>query len=296
MHPIADIRRETRATLAAAGLANAGAEADTLLAAVLGRSRGDIELDSLMGRSVSDAPIARVRRAVARRARREPLQHIVGIAPFGSLELAVGPGVFVPRPETEALVELAVAELIARGAQSPLAADLGSGTGAVALGVAAGLRAEGAEPDVVAVEASPHAWPWLIRNARDLGAGHVHPVFDRVGDRPLAWPGRRYDAIVSNPPYVPRASEPADPEVRGFDPEMALYGGEDGLDVIRDIAVLANRWLVAGGVVLLEHDDHQGAAVRDILTRAGLEHPVTHQDLAGRDRITGARRPADSGC
>lgn len=282
-----------RALLSRAGFPHPAVEADALLAAVLGISRGDVELDALLGRTVDAAEAARVDAAAARRARREPLQHIVGTAPFLGLDLAVGPGVFVPRPETELLVELAAEALRARAARDdrapgpPRAVDLGSGSGAIAIALARATP----QAHVWAVEASPFAWPWLVRNARAHGAGRVHPAFDRIGDRAVPAAARPLDVLVSNPPYIPRANEPRDPEVRRHDPAMALYGGADGLDVVRDIARLGLGTLADGGALILEHDDHQGPAIRELLTAAGYVGAVTHPDLAGRDRITSAERP-----
>ncbi|GGA58995.1 release factor glutamine methyltransferase [Pseudoclavibacter endophyticus] len=292
--PLSNLRREARAALGRARVPNPAADADALLAGVLGRRPGDIVLEALLGRALSADEAADVRAAVGRRARREPLQHILGSAAFGDLELAVGPGVFVPRPETEVLVDVAIRRLHAAGRPRPLVADLGSGSGAVALGIAGGLLARRnppVEPTIVAVEASPHTWPWLVRNVRSHGRGAVRAIYDRLGDRALGHAGRPFDAIVSNPPYVPRANEPTDPEVRRYDPGIALYGGDDGLDVIREIAGLGHRWLVPGGFVLLEHDDHHGDVVRSLLAAAGYERAETHRDLAGRDRVTVAYRP-----
>lgn len=287
--PMQQIRAEARLTLTRARLEGPAAEADALLAAVLDQSRGDIELAALLGRTVEDDAAARIRHAIGQRARRVPLQHIVGIAPFAGLDLAVGPGVFVPRPETETLVELAVSELEAAGVSEPRVADLGSGSGAISLGVAAGLANRGVEARVVAVEASPHAWPWLVRNVRQHGHGRVRPIFDRIGSRALPAMMRPFDALLSNPPYIPRANEPRDPEVRSFDPGMALYGGEDGLDVVRELAVLGLEALRRGGVLIVEHDDHHGDAARAVLRAAGYRGVTTHRDLAGRERFTSGR-------
>lgn len=289
MADLDDLRRRAVARLARAGFEAPEAEADALLSAVLGRSRGELGIDRLLGRALADDDAERVARALARRERREPLQHLVGRAPFRDVELAVGPGVFVPRPETELLVELAAAELrslAASGVRSPLAADLGSGSGAIAIGVARAVP----EARVIALEGSPAAWPWLIRNVRSLGDGRVEPRFGRIGEAPLAAPGG-LDALVSNPPYIPARNAPRDPEARDHDPDMALYGGADGLAAIRAIERIGARELRPGGGLWLEHDDHQGPEVRALLAAGGWERPATERDLAGRDRITWARRP-----
>lgn len=281
---MAAVRARARAALANSGFDDVNAEVDALLAAVLDRTRGEVALDALLDRPVAPAAVAAVDAALARRARREPLQHLTRRAPFGDLELHVGPGVFVPRPETERLVELALATI---SSPAPAVVDLGSGSGAVAIGLAR------SDPSarVWAVESSPHAWPWLVRNAREFGCGRVVPVFGRMGE--VALPGAPFalDAVLSNPPYIPRADEPRDPEVRLFDPSVALYGGVDGLDDIRGIVTYAARRLVPGGIVLLEHDERQGDAIRGLLADTGFVDQVTERDLAGRDRLTGARAP-----
>ncbi|CAG7845311.1 Release factor glutamine methyltransferase [Pseudoclavibacter triregionum] len=294
---LAALRRRAARRLELAGFDAPRGEADALLAAVLGRSRGELEVDALMGRGLDPAQAAAVERALARRARREPLQHLVGRAPFWDVELAVGPGAFVPRPETELLVELAAAELrarIAAGDDHPLAADLGSGTGAVAIGLARAVP----QARVIALEGSAAAWPWLIRNVREHtgpehGAGVVEPRFGRIGEAPLArlGEGERLSILVSNPPYIPARNAPREPEARDADPATALYGGEDGLDVIRLIERIGRAELVPGAALLLEHDDHQGPEVRALLEAAGWLEAETRRDLAGRDRVTLARLP-----
>lgn len=280
------LRGLVRARLDRAGFPDAGAECDALLAAALGRTRGDVQLDALLGRAVAHDEAERILALATRRARREPLQHLVGKAPFCGVDLAVGEGVFVPRPETEGLVALAVERLRDRaGDDRPLrVADLGSGSGAIAIAIARAVPST----RVWAVESSPHAWPWLVRNARELGEGRVVAVFDAIGPRAIPAGARPLDALVSNPPYIPAANEPADPEVRRHDPAVALYGGDDGLDVVRDIARLGLEALAPGAPLLLEHDDHQGPAIRDLLTAAGYRDARTHADLAGRDRVTSA--------
>ncbi|UQN15911.1 peptide chain release factor N(5)-glutamine methyltransferase [Gulosibacter sp. ACHW.36C] len=269
-------RRLTRSQLTAR-------DAALLVAAGLGRSLGDVELARLLGKCVDASEAQRILSLAERRARREPLQHLVGSAPFLELELAVGPGVFVPRPETEVLVERAAEEL--EGAPAGPVADLGSGSGAIAIALA--LRVP--ERAVYAFEASPYTWPWLRRNIVALAPG-IAPRFgdwraslDRIdGD---------FAALVSNPPYVPAREIPRDPEVRLFDPETALFSGSDGLDEIRRIAEVAAVRLRPGGFVAVEHTEDQGAAIRQLFETRGLVDAHTIQDLAERDRHTFARRP-----
>ena len=303
--PVDELRARIRKVLASAGFLDAATEADVLVAHVLGRSRGDLEYVRLMGRGVPPADADRVERAASIRARRVPLQRIVGRAPFLGLELAVGPGVFTPRPETEVLVHAVADRFASRRGERLDGVDLGSGSGAVALGIASLLP--GAR--IAAIEASPAAWPWLRRNVEEHGEGRVTAVFGRVGEvGPGAGPRRDgesaaggagarapLDFVVSNPPYIPAANSSLDPEVRLFDPASALYGGDDGLDDIRVFADYAAGVLGPGGLVAFEHDDHQGPEARALLEERGFQGAVTLPDLAGRDRATLATLPAPEG-
>ena len=258
-------------------------DAALLVAAALDRSLGEVELARLLGKAVPAAAAARILALAQRRARREPLQHLVGTAPFLDFELAVGPGVFVPRPETEVLVARVAEELDA--APAGRVADVGSGSGAIAIGLA---RAHPARR-VDAFEASPYAWPWLRRNVRGLAPGVAVHFGDWAAS--LARVEGEFAAIVSNPPYVPAREIPRDPEVRLFDPAPALYSGVDGLDEIRRLAAAAALRLRPGGLVAVEHTEAQGAVVRELFAAAGLRDGATIRDLAGRDRHTLARRP-----
>lgn len=286
--PLADLLADVARILAPAGFDAPRREAELLTAAVLDRSPGDLELARLLGRGLDEDAAARVLEAAHLRARRVPLQHLTGRAPFAGLDLHVGPGVFVPRPETETLVDVALARL--SGLASPRVLDLCAGSGAIGLAIAV------ARPDaeVLAFEASPAAWPWLRRNIRE----HAPSVRARFGDwmRTVATlEDGSVDLIASNPPYVPAAAFPADPEVREYDPAMALYSGADGLDEIRRILVEAARLLRPGGSVVVEHTEEQGAAIRVIAAAAGLEDAATHRDLTGRDRVTSARQGTAGG-
>jgi release factor glutamine methyltransferase len=280
---IDDLLRAATVTLGRAGLA--APEPAIVVAAALGRGRGDLELDRLLGRTVCDDDANRVREVVRRRARREPLQHILGVAPFDQVEVAVGPGAFVPRPETEVLVAAAADRLV--DAEAGLVADVGSGTGAIAISL--GLRLP--RMRVVALEASAHAWPWLRRNVAANASAKVAARFgDWLPQLRAAATGEPLRGIVSNPPYVPLREVPRDPEVRMFDPEPALYSGGDGLDEIRRIIVFAAEALEPGGLVALEHTEEQGAEIRNLARAAGLDSPETIVDLAGRERHTLATR------
>lgn len=219
---------------------------------------------------------------VARRANGEPLQHITGVAYFRYLELAVGPGVFIPRPETELVAQAAID--FARTCDAPTVVDLCAGSGAIALSVAQEVPTAA----VHAVEIDAAAFEWLQRNAAGSG---VHLHHDDAAIAPPALDGA-VDVVVSNPPYLPIGSESALPtEVRDHDPGPALYGGPAGLDVIRTIVRRAAGLLRTGGLVVVEHDDTHGESVPDLLAASGDWTAVAdHTDLAGRPRFVMARR------
>lgn len=255
-------------------------------------SRGELELALLRGDAIDADTKRRLEDAVERRRRREPLQHITGRAPFWDMELEVGPGVFVPRPETELLVELALTELAELGStDAPGVLEFCAGSGAIALALARALP----RSRVVTVEASPEAWPWLRRNVARYGDGRVEARFGRLEEPSITTGLEQSEArpavIVSNPPYIPSRNVPPDPEVRRADPEEALFSGEDGLDLIRAILQRSEALLPPGGALFLEHDESQGPAIRALFAARGWHDPSTHQDLLGRDRVSRARRP-----
>lgn len=279
------VRDETVARFAAAGVPDPAVDAELLIGHVLGLSRGAVQARLVMGEQLSAADAASLESLVARRERREPLQHLTGRAPFRSLELAVGPGVFVPRPETEQVAQLAIDALRATAEPEPIAIDLGSGSGAIALA----LATEVPHARVWSVENSPEAFPWTRRNVDEVAAPNLELVF---GDLATAVPelDGRAAVVVSNPPYVPAADLPRDPEVHLHDPEAALYGGPDGLDVIRVLSKRAAALLHPGGALVIEHAETQSAAIAEILAADGWRAVVHHRDLTGRDRATTARR------
>ncbi|WP_239151269.1 peptide chain release factor N(5)-glutamine methyltransferase [Virgisporangium aurantiacum] len=228
---------------------------------------------------------AEIRIMAGRRAQRVPLQHLTGSAPFRYLDLAVGPGVFIPRPETEPLVGWGL-DAIA-GLAAPLVVDLCAGSGAIALSVAR----EHPGAVVVAVEQSAGALPWLRRNAAATPVKIIEG--DAVSAATLRDLDGQVDAVLSNPPYVPCAST-VPPEVSDHDPAAAVFAGADGLDVIRGLVVRAAALLKPSGVVAVEHDDGHGVAVPDLLRRTGAFGDVAdHDDLTGRPRFATARRLAD---
>lgn len=270
--------------LADAGIADPLVDAELLAGHVLGLRRGEVQAVIIRGDAVDEADAESLGALVARRAAREPLQHITGTAPFRHLELAVGPGVFVPRPETETVVQYAIDALLGSPLPDPIGIDLGTGSGAIALAMAT----EVPHARVFAAELSPDAYPWAARNTE--GVANLTLV-----NEDLAHAFRELDGtasvVISNPPYVPDAAVPRDPEVRLFDPSMALYGGEDGLDVVRVLSVRALELLHPGGLLVIEHGELQGEEIRSILTRDGWRAASTHLDLTLRDRATTALRP-----
>ncbi|MBF4463512.1 MULTISPECIES: peptide chain release factor N(5)-glutamine methyltransferase [unclassified Rathayibacter] len=271
--------------LAAARVPTPDVDAELLLGHLLGLGRGELQARLITGLSVDDAVGEAFDRAIERRSAREPLQHITGVAPFRSLELAVGPGVFVPRPETEQVAQIAIDALRAVADPSPLAVDLGTGSGALALA----LAHEVPHARVIGVENATEAFIWARGNRERLGLENARIVFDDLA-RALPDLDGTVAVVVSNPPYIPAAAVPRDPEVRLYDPPSALYGGEDGLDVVRALSVTARRLLRPGGVLVIEHGELQGRELRELLAADGWRGATTQRDLTGRDRATVAVR------
>ncbi|GAA0465574.1 release factor glutamine methyltransferase [Actinoplanes capillaceus] len=279
---LAPVLTAAAADLAAAGVSSPRVDAELLVAHVLGVPRGRL----LLIDSIRAAEVDRFRELVARRARRIPLQHLLGTAAFRYVELAVGDGVFVPRPETELLAGWGVA----RTDPGAVVVDLCSGSGAIAVSIADETKAG----RVIAVERSPAALTWLRRNAA------AHPVIEVVaGD--VTDPGLlselhgAVDVLLCNPPYVPDGT-PVPPEVAGHDPAEAVFGGGDGLTVIRPVIELAAALLKPGGSVGIEHDDVHGEAVPALLRADGrFTEVATHDDLTERPRYATARRRWETG-
>ena len=281
-----------RATAALAQVPSPRVDAELLAAHLLhGGSRSRLQHAALMGERLTPAQVAEYEALVARRASREPLQHITGCAPFYRLELSVGPGVFVPRPETELLVEEALKVLSARAESATgqlRIVDLCAGSGAIA----AAVKSELPNAQVFAVELSEEAIPYARKNLEPLG---VHLV---QGDAltALTEQAGRFDAVLSNPPYIPPANVPADPEAALHDPEMALYGGgADGMQMPSAIASRAYELLAPGGFFMMEHDDTQEGAVAELLARVGFERCYPVRDLNGRSRHSAGYKPAAAG-
>jgi release factor glutamine methyltransferase len=283
--PILLVRAEVVDLLASAGVPSPDVDAELLIGHLLAMSRGQVQARMLTGGELDADQQLALSSLVERRAEREPLQHITGRAAFRSIELAVGPGVFVPRPETEYVAQVAIDALSAVPSPEPLAVDLGAGSGAIALA----LASEVPHSRVLAVENSPLAFGWTRQNIAESGLSNIRAVFVDLTDALPELDGT-VDVVVSNPPYIPTDAVPRDPEVRLHDPQVALYGGPDGLDVVRKVSRTALRLLHPGGTLVLEHGELQGADIRELLTADGWRAPATTRDLLGRDRATTAMR------
>ncbi|WP_214465884.1 peptide chain release factor N(5)-glutamine methyltransferase [Microbacterium flavescens] len=283
---VAVLLRRAAARLADAGVPDPDVDAELLAAFVLQTGRGRVQAAAVRGDSVPADTAQQLDTLIERRAMREPLQHITGLAPFRHLELRVGPGVFVPRPETEMVAQLAIDALAAAASPAPIAVDLGTGSGAIALAMAT----EVPHARVFAAENSVDAFVWTKENFERVGADNARLAFV---DLAHAFPDLdgTVSVVASNPPYVPDAAIPRDPEVRFFDPPAALYGGEDGLDVVRVLSGVGLRLAHSGGTIVIEHGEWQGEAIRGILAEDGWRAASTHPDLTMRDRATTAIRP-----
>lgn len=272
-----DLVRAAATRLGDAGVASPQHDAAELLAHVLGTERSRLFLVE----DVAPSAVAEYDALVARRAAREPLQHLTGVAWFRHVALQVGPGVFVPRPETELLAGWAVAQAGPLGA--PVVVDLCTGSGAVAKAVAD----EVPHARVHAVELDPAAHAWAERNLDGTG------VELRLGDMATAYDdlAGRVDVVVCNPPYIPLdAWESVATEARDHDPHLALFSGDDGLDAIRVLERRAAVLLRPGGVVGSEHADLQGESAPGVFAASGRWSEVRdHADLAGRARFLTAR-------
>ena len=277
------------ARLVEAGIESPRTDAELIAANVHHVKRGELHLVP------DEAFDARFWADVARREAREPLQHITGRAHFRYLELDVGPGVFVPRPETEVMTGWAIDRLRDMDVAEPIVADLGTGSGAIALAIGQ----EVPRARVHAVEGDPLARAWAERNitryveAAPYTAGRVmlHAGDFRDALREL---DGTVDLVVSNPPYIPvGASVP--PEVAEYDPPAALWSGTDGLDAMRSVERTARRLLRAGGLVAAEHGAQQGASVYWVFAEeAGWRDTRNNKDLAGRDRFVTAVWPGEA--
>ncbi|MDR2931237.1 MAG: peptide chain release factor N(5)-glutamine methyltransferase [Propionibacteriaceae bacterium] len=268
---------EATASLASRGVVSARFEADALVCHILGvdhheRLIRDPDLDQ--------DQLDRLAELVARRGGGEPLQHLLGRAFFRTIEARVGPGVFIPRPETELLAGWAIDQIQA-GSMSVV--ELCAGSGAISLAIAA----ESSPASQWAVERDPVAYDYLLAN---LGGSRVVPVLSDMAQALPELDGT-VEVVVANPPYVPQSACADLPVEVSWDPADAVFSGEDGLDATRVVAKVAARLLVPGGVLGSEHGDDQSEAVTQIFHQAGLVDVVSHRDLTGRPRFVTARRP-----
>ncbi|MCW2132648.1 peptide chain release factor N(5)-glutamine methyltransferase [Arthrobacter sp. VKM Ac-2550] len=275
---LAEALAEATQILARAGVPSPRVDAELLAAHLMAESLGRIRSLALTGATVPPE----FGELVAERARRVPLQHITGKAYFRHLELQVGPGVFIPRPETETVAQYA----IDRAVKIPRAkvVDLGTGSGAIAASIA--QEVPGAE--VIAVELSDLAHAWAARNLEPWGVTLVQEDLRTA----LTEHDGTFDVVVSNPPYIPAEAVPRDPEVAEHDPQIALYGGgADGLQLPAATASTAARLLKSGGYFIMEHAEVQAEAVSHLLHSGGCWNDVaTVYDLTGRERATAAVR------
>jgi release factor glutamine methyltransferase len=265
------------ALLAEAGIDSARCDAEQLAAHVAGTERGRLTLIE----SIDDEFFVRFHDVVAARSRRVPLQHLTGTAAFGPVVLHVGPGVFIPRPETEAILEWATAQ---RLAAEPLIVDLCTGSGALAVALARHWPAA----RVIGIDDSDAAMDYARRNIEGTAVELVRADVTTPGLLPEF--DRRVDLVVANPPYVPD-SVPLEPEVARHDPPHAVFGGSDGMAVIAAVVGLAGRWLCPGGLFAVEHDDSTSSRTVELIDGTGLFEDIqARRDLTGRPRFVSARR------
>ncbi|MFC4004871.1 peptide chain release factor N(5)-glutamine methyltransferase [Prauserella oleivorans] len=275
---------EATRILEQAGVASPRTDAELIAAHVLGVDRGRLPLTPLVDPPVVEA----IGRLVAQRAKRVPLQHLTGWAALGGITVEVGAGVFVPRPETELLLEWGLSVL--KGREYPVVVDLCTGSAALALAVAH----ERPDAVVYAVDNDPTALAWARHNADARAEAGDTPIRLYSGDvtdhTVFAELDGLVDLVLCNPPYVPQGT-PVPPEVAEHDPPQAVFAAGGGLDVIRHVVAMSARLLRPGGGVAIEHDDTHGTAVPELLrARRVLTEVRDHPDLAGRPRFVTARR------
>jgi release factor glutamine methyltransferase len=281
MTPLRRAIDSAAALLAEAGIDSARCDAEQLAAHLAGVDRGRLPLLD----SPRDEFFERYSEAVTARSRRVPLQHVTGAASFGPVQLHVGPGVFIPRPETECILAWATAQ---RLPARPVIVDVCTGSGALAVALAQHRANLGLEARVIGIDDSDAALDYARRNAEgtavelvraDVTVGGLFPELDG-----------QVDMVVANPPYVPDAVE-MDPEVAQHDPHHALFGGPDGMTVIAAVVGLAGRWLRPGGLFAVEHDDTTSSETVELIYSTGLFDDIhARRDLVGRPRFVTARR------
>ena len=278
---VSELLSESSSKLKEAGVISATVDAELITCFCLGISRSELSLMVATNQEFPQESLDKFQVALARRVARQPLQHITGTAPFRHLELKVGPGVFTPRPETEQVVGFAMEKIT--NFQSPLIVDLCSGSGAIAISLATEIP----ESKVFAVEKSEEAFGYLLQNAASYGLSKVNLRNEDLQNSLSELDGK-VDLVISNPPYIPNDAIPIDLEVQLHEPSMSLYGGVDGLDVIRQISIRAKKLLKSGGLLVLEHADSQSNAIGKLLLAGGWLEIEARADLAGKERMISA--------
>jgi release factor glutamine methyltransferase len=281
---VSELLSESSSKLKEAGVISATVDAELIACYCLGVSRSELALMTATNQEFPIDSLDSFQVALARRVDRQPLQHITGSAPFRHLELNVGPGVFTPRPETEQVVGFAMEKIA--NLQSPLIVDLCAGSGAIAIS----LATEVLESKVFAVEKSEEAYGYLLQNAATYGLSEEN-LRNQDLQNSLAELDGQADLVISNPPYIPNDAIPVDLEVQLHEPSMSLYGGADGLDVIRQISLRAKYLLKSGGLLVLEHADSQSRAIGKLLLAEGWLEIDARADLAGKERMISAVKP-----
>lgn len=285
----ADVIRDAAVQLREAGIETPEHDAKLLLAEAAGVELRDVDKALLMGEELGTAEqLARFQSMLARRAKREPLQYITGHAPFRYLDLKVGLGVFIPRPETETVVQAGLDWLTEHGMIHPRVVDLCAGSGAIGLSVVSEVPGS----QVWAVELSPNTAEWTNKNLAEtakrypsIASNYQLEIADATSLATLAQLDGTIDIVITNPPYVPESDVPEQPEVRDWDPELALYGGSmDGTLIPERIIERAYRLLKPGGALVMEHDVTQGDRLVAYAKAAGFTTASNGRDWAGRDR------------
>jgi release factor glutamine methyltransferase len=263
-------------------------DAELLLAHLLGVSRKEIHTQALeIPSDQIESIAAEYKELIGQRLLGRPVQYITGSAPFRYLDLEVGEGVLIPRPETELLVDRAIGFLTSmeNSNEAKSVIDLGAGSGAISIAITSEAALKGLSVSVIAVEKSEPAVVWLNKNI----AKYDLPIRVVVEDVLTALPGVKADLVLANPPYIPD-DEKLPQEVEGYEPEIALRGGKvDGMQIPKLFIDSAARLLKPGGIFIMEHHEKQSDLVKQAL-KEEFTLPQTHADLTGRDRFTSARR------
>lgn len=263
-------------------------DAELLLAHLLGVSRKEIHTQALeIPSDQIESITAEYKELIGQRLLGRPVQYITGSAPFRYLDLEVGDGVLIPRPETELLVDRAIGFLTSmeNSNEAKSVIDLGAGSGAISIAITSEAALKGLSVSVIAVEKSEPAVVWLNKNI----AKYDLPIRVVVEDVLTALPGVKADLVLANPPYIPD-DEKLPQEVEGYEPEIALRGGKvDGMQIPKLFIDSAARLLKPGGIFIMEHHEKQSDLVKQAL-KEEFTLPQTHADLTGRDRFTSARR------